>query len=303
MKKEIIHKGPPVADRDFQVVIPTHRRVDRQVTFAGLPAELRAKTLLLASDPAEAKALRKKYKHDLVYAVNDPTVDGIAKKRQWIIENVKSANIFQLDDDMYFFRRCNKEYRTWEGAKSGRWVMNDDAKAEGRIFLFKDGFTDAMKMKRWDYIRNQMVEHGVVHTCIGSRLMNNNVKPDIKWIGRAMHAIGHNRRTLLKHGIRFDEVKFREDFNVTLHLLRLGYPNMLLTNFIVNPLTYGSKGGASEERTVKKSDIAAVKLARIHAPFVKVVDREYKGSIPRKEVIVHWASAYKSAKKHDRRSK
>lgn len=297
------HRRPPVADKDFQVVIPTHRRVDRQVTLRELPAELRERTLLLASDWDEAKALRKKHKHELVWAVDDPTVDCIAKKRQWIIENVRADNVFQLDDDMYFFRRCNKEHREWQGAKSGKWVQTDAAKAKGITFLFKEPFPDVQKMRRWDFIKDQMVNKGVVHTCIASRLMNNYVRGDYKMVGRAMHAIGHNRRTLLKHGIRFDQVKFREDFNVTLHLLRLGYPNLILTNFVVNPLDYGSDGGCSEERTVKGSDRAAVKLASIHDPFVKVVDKEYKGSINRKEVIVYWSNAYASAKVKDRRIK
>lgn len=285
-----------VADKDFQLVIPTHQRVDRQVTFMGIPEELRSKVLLITSTLEDARALKRKYKHDLVYAIDDPTVDGIAKKRQWIIENVKSDNIFQMDDDMYFFRRCNKKFRAFD-PKKVQWDVLPEYKKKGVLFLFKDGFTNEQKTRRFDFIRDAMLEREYRHTCIASRQNNNRQRKETMEAGRAMHAMGHHRRTLLDNDIRFDEIKFREDFNVTLHLLKRGIPNLIMNNFVVNPLSYGAKGGAFEERTITRSDIAAVKLAKAHAPFVKVVDRKYKESISRKEVIIYWQKCFAASQK------
>jgi len=286
-------KRPPVADKDFQIVIPTYRRPHRQITLLELPPEIRANTLVLTSDWDEAKEIRRYYKHDLVWAVDDPSVDGIAKKRQWIIENVRSENIFQMDDDMYFFRRCPMSMREWHGTeKSGQWRVTDEAMEKGVTFLFKDGFDDKQRTAAWKALRKLMVEDGYAHTCISSRMMNNAVRKELKIVGRAMHAIGHHRRTLLDNGIRFDEVRFREDFNVTLHLLKLGYPNAIMQNLVINPLDFGAEGGVSTERTMEASNAEAFRLAKIHPGLVRVQDRKYSTSEVRQEVVVSWTKAY-----------
>lgn len=286
-------KRPPVADKDFQIVIPTYKRPHRQITLLELPPEIRANTLVLTSDWDEAKEIRRFYKHDLVWAVNDPSVDGIAKKRQWLIENVRSENIFQMDDDMYFFRRCPIALREWHGtAKTGQWKIRPEAAEKGHTFLFKEGFDDRQRAQAWAALRRLMVEDGYAHTCISSRMMNNAVREELKIVGRAMHAIGHHRRTLLDNGIRFDEVRFREDFNVTLHLLKLGYPNAIMQNLTINPLEFGAEGGVSTERTMDASNKEAVKLAKIHPGIVKVQDRKYSKSEVRQEVYIRWQQAY-----------
>ncbi len=286
-------KRPPVADKDFQVVIPTYKRPHRQLTLTELPAELRANTLVLTSTWDEAKEIRRHYHHDLVWAVDDPSVDGIAKKRQWIIENVRSENIFQLDDDMYFFRRCPAKYRYWEGTENaGSWKIRPEAAKRGHIFLFKKGFDDEQRMYMWNLVRKLMLEEGYAHTCIASRMMNNRIRSNLKIVGRSMHAIGHHRRTLLDNGIRFDQVRFREDFNVTLQLLKLGYPNAILNSLVVNPMDFGAAGGVSTERTMEASDREAVRLAKLHPGLVKVQERKYSTSQSRKEVVVFWQKAY-----------
>ena len=80
---------------------------------------------------------------------------------------------------------------------------------------------------------------------------------------------------------------------MALTLYRAGHPSYQVYDWCVAPGAYGAPGGCSSERTVAASDAAALRLAELHHPFVRVVDKAYKG-VPRKEVVVSWKKALKS---------
>ena len=108
-----------------------------------------------------------------------------------------------------------------------------------------------------------------------------------------MHAIAYRRDVYMALKLRFDEVACREDFNITLRLLRAGLNNVVCYDYCVSPAAYNASGGASMERTVQSSNREAERLAKLHPDFVRLVDREYK-NVPRKEVVVYWKRAYQS---------
>jgi hypothetical protein len=72
-----------------------------------------------------------------------------------------------------------------------------------------------------------------------------------------------------------------------LQLLRKGYDNIISHETVVDNV-YDLRGGCHDERTVERSDAAAELLAELHPGLVKVVEKDYKGSVKRKEVIVSW---------------
>lgn len=289
----------PVLDKDIQLIIPTHMRTElkKQKTWLGLPDELRAKTLVITSTKEDMKALRRNLDHEHVYAINDPSVDGIAKKRQWLIENIKADFIFQMDDDLTFQHRCSTKYR--EYTDKG-WKVKQKY-ADKVKFIEIEKFTAKHQMVSWNRFFNRILDGRYAHGGLGVRMGNNNVEDEIKYATRAMQCIFHHRKTLLKKGIRFDDVKFREDFHVTLCLLKRGYPNIVHQGFIVNPEPFGKVGGCFDERTIEASNKQAYKLAKKHEPFVKAVERKYSNSESRVEVICYWQKAYNSAKRQDRR--
>ncbi len=290
----------PTLNPKFQIVIPTHNRptLTDQKTWRSLPKELRQETLIITSTKRDMKLLRKALGHKHVYAIDDPSIDGIAKKRQWIVENVKAEYIVQLDDDLTFQHRCPKRMR--ELNDKGMWQMKK--KFAGEKFIRTSEMTDKQKMKAWARMVDYVTSRGFVHGGFGPRMGNNTEKGEYRINGRVMQAMFHHRRTLLKRDIRFDAVRFREDFHVNLSLLKLGYPNFVNAQFIVNADPFGKNGGCSDERTIEASNKEAELLAKMHTPFVKVAERKYKGAanIPRKEVTCYWQKAYSSAKKKDR---
>jgi len=292
----------PVLNKEMQLIIPTHQRTTckQQKTWFGLPKSLREQTLIITSTKEDMKALRKNLDYEHVYAINDPSIDGIAKKRQWLIEHIKSDFIFQLDDDLTFQHRCKKKYR--QVNDKNLWEVKP--KYKGKInFIELQGFDEDWKDKAWQSFFTKIFNGGFVHGGLGVRMGNNRDPLEYKIVGRAMQAIFNHRKTLLKHGIKFDDVRFREDFHVTMSLLCRGYPNIVNNRLIVNPEAFGKAGGCSDERTIEASNKEAVRLAKRHHPFVKTVKKEYNTSVHRTEVVCYWAKAYQSAKKQDRRIK
>ena len=290
----------PVFNRRMQLVIPTHKRPTRQITLKSLSPELQKECLVLTSTVEDAKIIRKTYRDILspeqVYPINRADVDSIAKKRQWIIENVGATSVFQLDDDGYFFARCPVKYRH---VVDGCWEIKPEYKNSGIKLLGTKNFVPDELTQAFRDIQDRLTTKDRTrrfsHVGLSSRMGNNQEDEEWKVIGRMMHAIGHRRDTLLQENIRFDEVQLREDFNVTLRLLQKGYPNTILYTFCISPAPYGREGGVSEERTVKRSNEQAKLLASMYPDFVKVVEKDYEFSHRRLEVKVAWQKIYKAA--------
>lgn len=302
----------PVRNRKMQVVIPTHKRPTRQTTLRYLPDEIAQEVLLVTSNEDDAVAIREHYSNiiepDQVISIeeydpkNHAAVNSIGKKRQWLIENVGSHAVFQMDDDFQgFYKRCAMKYRKLDTSQgSPCWVLTDEAKAKdikllGRGNITDDDITHLFRTLE-AMVSGKNKPDWAAHVGISSRMGNN--REDLDWVkgGRMMHAIGHHRGTLFDNNIKFDEIQLREDFNVTLRLLRLGFCNAISYDICVSPDDYGREGGCSDERTVKFNDEQAELLAKMHPGFVKVVQKDYEHSIPRKEVQVSWQKALQAGR-------
>lgn len=268
----------------MQIVIPTFGRVHKQTTLSNLPPNLRKETLLVTSDSAEFEALSKAWRGQIKGVKNAP-VSSIVAKRQWILENIKS-DVFMMDDDMDFYKRCPLKNREFVG---GRWRPKD-----GWFSLSKTYVTEHDLISLFDELR-EYLESGTSAVGISSRF-GNDLEYSAYKLGanRIMHALGYRRAVLRKMKFAFDAVAFREDFHMALTLYRAGHSSYQVYDWCVAPGAYGAPGGCSSERTTDASDAAAEELAKLHAPFVKVVQKEYKGT-PRKEVVVQWKKALESA--------
>ncbi len=221
----------------------------------------------------------------------------IHTKRQWIIENLESEFLLQLDDDMYFFRRCLPKYRDWVRDKNGpSWRINELGKSLEKKLLYTAD--EKAVITGFNRFRRFMIEQDAAHGCIRSRMGNNYEEPDtdLEASGREMHAIAHKRSALLDNNIRFDQIEFREDFNVNLQLLRKGLSAVHVYDFACSPNPYGESGGCSEYRTETESDRAALRLALMHPGFVTPGLKTYKTTGTRMEVTVAWQQAYLKGK-------
>lgn len=244
------------------IVIPTYGRVERQITLRELPVALHP-FVWLAATKDEAPILRARYDTRNVL-VQPPRVRTIHQKRHWIMSTVDAPKVMMLDDDMFWQARgpkgLIKEYATPQA------IYN----AMGEISELLDDYA---------------------HAGFSSRMGNNRVAERHKLTTRMMHSLGYNVAAFHRAKARFDRVHGKEDFDVTLQLLRRGYNNIVVYHTCVSPGSYSAPGGCSLERTIDTANQNAKRLAELHPGFVRVVERRYKNH-PRLEVMMSWKKAY-----------
>lgn len=264
---------------DLQIVIPTKGRMARQATLGYLPLEWCRRTTLVVNE-ADA-SLRGLY--DLRGAsvlVHPPEVDTIAKKRQWIIENPIFNKIVMFDDDLRFACRDKN---------------TDSTK------LHQATHEEIDAALKW---LDNAALNTYVHAGWSARQGNNNVKPDsigtcIVRTARMMFVLGYRCdkiRELVADGrITLGRVRTREDMELTIQLLKLGYDNVVDFEIAADQVSgFAAKGGCSDERTIESTSADAETFAALHPGLVKVVEKSYKGSPNRKEVVVSWKKAYRA---------
>lgn len=270
---------------DLLIIIPTYRRVDMQKTLRHMPKDWIKRTVLIC-DSKDAARFESMNLGARIH-VHPKDINSIAQKRRYIIEKF-DGKILMLDDDL---RICVRDFKRCEGTDSLSLIRTATPKEAGRMFELIEKKLDKF-----------------VHVGIGARPNNNAIektqrnkdmtKKEMRWWPnfRMMYALGYNTlrvRPLLKLG----RIEHREDMDYTLQLLRQGYANRILVEYSVDQL-YNTKGGESEfgSRSVEASNADALKLHKFHKKFVKVVEKDYKVSVKRQEVICYWKKAYEEGK-------
>lgn len=259
----------------MDVVIPTYRRVARQATLKGLPATWLGRTTLVVDQHDAELAQSATYRAQLRgvrVLVHPPEVRTIAAKRAWILRRWQGP-LVMLDDDLRF-------------AVRKRPGTTDPALREA---------TAEDLEQQLEALAQQL--RTVAHAGWSARQGNNRQEGGWKEATRQMYVLGYDAdrlRGLEETGrVTLGRIGFREDMDLTLQLLRLGLPNAVSYDVTADQAAgYAAAGGCTDERTVEGSDADALRLAELHPGLVKVVKKEYKGSLHRNEVVVQWRKAY-----------
>jgi hypothetical protein len=246
----------------MKIIIPTKGRVSQQTTLANLPKELHPQVVIVAPS-TEFYYHQKNWPNVTVVQQTDDRWD-IATKRQWIVESSQEEKIVMLDDDLRFAVR-----RTDDPGKFVKATLLDVSKAftELEALLSEDfphagfsarggGINDAAKRGGWQ---------------MGKRMM---------------YVLGYHLPTVRKHAI-FGRIKTHEDMDICLQLLSKGFPNLVNFSFVVDQ-KFGSAGGCTSERTVEKNNADVELLAQLHPKYVRITEKAYTSSTPRKEVVCAW---------------
>jgi hypothetical protein len=291
-----VAKTPKAAQlSNLKLVIPTHHRTHKQITLGALPDALRASVTLVTSLPDEAKELRQLYPNNEVVTAKGTA--HVAQKRHWIMANLGATGqmIFMMDDDLAFFQRCPARWRVWQEER-GAYAVKPDAPA-GTTLITRRYPSDPSLLALFQQLDARFDVYNPAMLCIAHRRHNDKQKEAWSVNGRMMHAFGVDPLRYKKLKIRFDAVQCREDFHVVLAMLRAGEQGHAFNELLYEAYgAFSAKGGCHEERSMDTSNAECDRLARLHPGFVKVVDRAYKGSINRKEVVVAWKRAYESSK-------
>ena len=258
----------------MKIFIPTYGRSDKQHTYNYLPKSIQQRTTLVVQ--AREKHLYKNYPNLVVLP---PSIQTISPTREYIktmmAKNTNGDRKFiMLDDDLRFDVRRMDD--------NGKFVVATDKDVE-KLF------------KRIEKELDKFAHVGVLSREGGNRVMTPTVQ-----CSRMMRVLAYNVDVLVKEKVKFDRLPLQEDFDVTLQLLQKGYPNLVLCEWVNGQGTSGAKGGCSHFRTIELHNENARKLGELHAPFVKIVEKQTKGAWggqARLDVMVFWKKAYESSKK------
>jgi hypothetical protein len=246
----------------MEILVVSSGRPLKQTTFDNFPKELRERARLLV--PQDEVSDYKKYP-----VIPCPTF-GIGKTRQWVIENVEDK-VVMLDDDLVFSHRRSDNPTKFRNATDGE-IM--------RLF-------EMISQKLDDY------PHVGVATREGG---NRNIYTHI-FNTRMLRVLAYRAATLRSEGVRFDRLPVMEDFDVTLQLLRKGYPNVVINTMVHNQNGSGLIGGCSQYRTMQLQADGAMGLKNLHPDYVRIVKKQTKtawNGEERTDVVIAWKKSYRS---------
>jgi len=267
------------------IFIPTLNRAHlrgqqttRQRALRNLPQSLRKYTTLVV-DPVDHHEHRRDYR-DIVdefgckLAVVEGHRLGIALTRHYIGKFLAKNKFVMVDDDLRFYHRLNGDHK----------------------HLYKNSEEDTEQM--FEDLEAALDKYA--HVAISARQFNNaeTNKPDFRENKRAIRVLAFRRKEFLS--VEHGRVDIMEDFDVTLQLLRKGYPNLVFYKWSQDQYETQEVGGCSTYRTRQLHDASVRKMAQLHADFIKLVEKKDNragGDFgTRLEAQIKWEKAYESSK-------
>lgn len=249
-----------------KIYIHTYGRSDKPIaTWESLTPALRKRAVLLVQN--RERKLYGDYPNVEVLPVG---INRLSPTRQWIVDNSEARFICMMDDDLinFGFRR------------EGDWHLKVATNKE------------VQQMFSW--CGKQL--NDVAHCGLSPRVQNHTFEGDVKKVGRMTQMLCYDLEVLRQHDFRFDRVPCMQDFDMTLQLLTSGYSNHILYKGCTNARGTGTKGGCASYRTPDMQSATAKRLAKLHAPFVKLREKQTAGwPTPVTDVTVYWKKAYESS--------
>lgn len=253
----------------MKIYIPTKDRIEDQKTWEHIPERWKQHTFLVCPQ----NEVREHEARGRNAIAHPKSTKGISAVRQWIIENSKDKTLVQVDDDHWFFRRISPD----------------------SVKLRKCAEEDLLELFDWMEENTLKFAHVGVSARQGNHLLD---YPHVE-VTRVNNMHGYYVPVFKHHNLKFTDVPLMEDYHITLSLLKLGYANRVNTEFVWNQSRgSGAQGGCSSYRNADLQTEAAYKLAKLHHPFVKVVEKKSKsgweGLETRTDVRIQWKKAYES---------
>jgi len=259
---------------DVALCILTRGRAEKQIALKNLPLKLR-KYIYLVVDEDEYR-LHKQYITRCKKILKFPSGWGhfngnFSDKKQWTADNINKKFCFFIDDDVTF-----------------------SARHDGKLLkATKQDVYDAFNtMYHW------MADDGFAHVGMSPRGGNNRVEEDSQEVTRAVTVCAFNLDIIRKEGLSLNRTLLMADFDATLNLLELGYPNKVTYKYAYGQVS-NSEGGCSLYRTPETMKEASNILHGLHKNYVRVDIK--KTTTPwhgfktnqRTDVTISWKKAFK----------
>lgn len=199
-------------------------------------------------------------------------IKTLSPTRQYLMD-MNDNRFVMMDDDLLFFER------------------REDDPTKFLKIVDDDVFTMFL------HLEHRMVQGDHAHAGILAREGGNRILEDVVYNTRMMRVLAYDPAKVRAARARFDRLPSKQDFDMTLQLLRAGYPNMLIANYVQGQYGDGcsnAPGGCSVYRTPAMMKKSSEDLAALHPGFVKVVEKKSTtswGGQPRIDVVISWKKA------------
>ena len=225
------------------IFIPTRKRVQKQTTWESIGSKARSVAVLVC--PENEVSSHASYGRKVL---NRGFITGINNVRQFIVEHaIKEGHdkIIILDDDLIFGRRIS------DVAPNLRKTLPDEM------------------WELFDTISNHLDSY--VHVGVSPRQMNDKHFPATSKECMRQNAVhGIQPKVLKKEHLRYDTVDLMEDYYMTLSLFKLGYPNIMVTDWTWDQRgASGAVGGCSLYRDAELQERASKQLEAMFPDHVK----------------------------------
>lgn len=276
----------------LMIYVPTRGRVDYQHTIRNLPKSWHPQITIVCPKDEVKKHAKNWPQVGRILAQPDSNMT-IAAKRAFIFKTAMKLDhekILMFDDDLRFSVRKSTfgKYARFGGRGGSDWKRWKQ-EYPGCHQLVNIGADDPRIDKMLKRVEHMLGIYA--HGGISPRLMNQEFAYEFTNNVRAIYALAYHTPTVVEH-CKLGRIETREDMDYTLQLLRSGFENAVYTwGCVEQARGYGAEGGVGGDSRIAASNADAEKLAKMHPGLVKVVEKSYKVSIPRKEVIVYWQKA------------
>lgn len=268
--------------------IHTYGRPYKQTTFSWFGDDLRARTFFVVQERESAtfQSVHKRYMDQggQVLVLPDE-IRTLSPTRQWILEwslEQGYEKICMMDDDLRFSHRRDD---------TGTKLHHSDTDDVTRMF-------DVLEQQLDHPEEANIGGRPVIHAGISAREGNNHVEEPWKAVTRMMRVLAYRPYAVISSGARFDRIRTKQDFDLTLQLLRKGFANVVRYDFAQDQGGSQESGGCASYRTPQMMAEDAENLRALHPDFVKVVTKKTKGAWgggERVDVQMAWKKAFESS--------
>jgi len=204
-------------------------------------------------------------------------ITTIEPTRRFIWERTESRGInkfFIIDDDLTFHKRIPGDPKHSRSISGPKELEN----------IFREMY--------------RQLDH-YPSVGLSERLGNNREEEEWKEITRCVRCVGYNHKAIPFEKLKFGRMEVMEDYDITLQLFQLGLKNNVWFKYMQEQGNSNQKGGCSSWRTLELHNANAIKLAKFHPEFVKVVEKKTKhgwfnkeGVNRRLDVRIQWRKCF-----------
>lgn len=261
---------------DLTIYIPTYKRAGRVTTLRQMPKSIMHHVKIVVRQEEFSEYVKEYPENDVVMLPEGIT--NLSQTRQWIMDNCKTRFLMQLDDDLdWSFRADRNHYK---------------------LTYFKDN--DERFLAMLSEMLVFMDENDVVHCAVSAREGNNRTPQTWQFNERYMRAYIFDLdvvRRIVKYS---EECCGCEDFHAALQLITAGHRSAHIFAYAQGQGTSNAKGGLSTYRTLEYHSAAITKLQEAFPKYVKLRKVKTKTAWQgqeRTDCTVSWKKAYEESPK------